>query len=134
MPSPPRPGASAADPTADLRKRLRGLAPAHVVRMREVLSEAIGWSPLQDPRSVPGVGGEEPLVPIFVFVMEPVEEMRRVQAALGEAGIFVPLIDYPGGPTPWYFRPTVTASHTEEQMSLLGSALVSAVRAGACVR
>lgn len=37
MPSPPRPGASAADPTADLRKRLRGLAPAHVVRMREVI-------------------------------------------------------------------------------------------------
>ncbi len=111
-----------------LLERLR----SNVRRMREVLVEAIGWSALQDPRVVLGARGEEPLVPIFVFVMEPVEEMRRVQAALGEAGIFMPLIDYPGGPTPWYFRPTVTASHSEEQIAALGSALSSAV--GAAVR
>jgi len=37
MPSPHRPGASDADPAAELRKRLRGLAPAYMVRMREVI-------------------------------------------------------------------------------------------------
>jgi 7-keto-8-aminopelargonate synthetase-like enzyme len=52
--------------------------------------------------------------------------MERVQKSLDEDGYFVPLIDYPGGPVPLYFRPTVTASHTPAEIDGFVAALASA--------
>ncbi len=68
-----------------------------------------------------------PLVPIFTFVTEPAGEMRGVESRLRELGVLVPLIDYPGGPTPWYFRLTVSAAHTAADLEQLGSCLRAAV-------
>lgn len=86
--------------------------------MRRVLGHAINWRPPEP---------SDALVPIFVFWLEPAGEMHRVQKALSDAGFFVPLIDYPGGPTPWYFRATVTAGHTAEQIDRFGVALEAAI-------
>lgn len=90
----------------------------NVRHMRRVLATAINWNPPEPT---------DALVPIFVFWLEQADEMHRVQKALSDAGFFVPLIDYPGGPTPWYFRATVTAGHTPEQIDRFGNALASAV-------
>lgn len=97
--------------------------------LREVLGEAVGWQPVQPPESVRGATGDEALIPILTFHCSPVAEMQRIQNELSEQGIFVPLIDYPGGPTPWFFRPTVTAEHTREQILALGEALTKATAA-----
>lgn len=85
--------------------------------MRRVLGQTIGW---RAPEPL------DALVPIFVFWLEQAGEMHRVQKVLSEAGFFVPLIDYPCGPTPWYFRATVTAGHTAEQIESFGKALAVA--------
>ena len=98
----------------------------NVAHMKRALTEAIGWRPVQDPATVGGVAGT-PDVPIFVFHLPTAAEMERVQKALDDEGYFVPLIDYPGGPVPLYFRPTVTASHTPEQIDGFATALGHAV-------
>ncbi|MEK6703363.1 MAG: pyridoxal phosphate-dependent aminotransferase family protein [Planctomycetota bacterium] len=90
----------------------------NVRHMRRLLAHTINWRP-PEPMDA--------LVPIFVFWLDPASEMHRVQKALSDAGFFVPLIDYPGGPTPWYFRATVTAGHTAEQIERFGEALRAAV-------
>ncbi len=117
------------------REALRVLVrePAHldalrrnVAHMKRVLADAIGWTPVQDPTTVRGPGGT-PEVPIFVFHLPTASEMQRVQQALDADGYFVPLIDYPGGPVPLYFRPTVTSSHTPDQIDGFAAALGSAV-------
>lgn len=73
------------------------------------------------------VPASHPPVPIFTFVAEPTGEMRAVESRLRELGVLVPLIDYPGGPTPWYFRLTVSAAHTAEDLERLGSCLRAVV-------
>jgi len=70
------------------------------------------------------------LVPVFTFVVDGgVEAMERVHARLFAAGIYAPLIEYPGGPSPRYFRLTVTASHTAEHIVRLGKELERAMGA-----
>ncbi|MGD9790894.1 MAG: aminotransferase class I/II-fold pyridoxal phosphate-dependent enzyme [Phycisphaerales bacterium] len=50
-------------------------------------------------------------VPIFTFVMEPRAEMDRISDSMRERGVLAPVIDYPGGPAPRYFRVVVNAMH-----------------------
>jgi 8-amino-7-oxononanoate synthase len=59
-------------------------------------------------------------VPIFTFTLESVEKMESVHKGLLEAGIYAPLIEYPGGPTDRFFRLTACAKHTPEQIARLG--------------
>jgi 7-keto-8-aminopelargonate synthetase-like enzyme len=49
--------------------------------------------------------------------------MERVHTQLLEAGIYAPFIEYPGGPTPMFFRLTVSAKHSLEQLQRLGAEL-----------
>lgn len=63
-------------------------------------------------------------VPIFTFWRTPVSRMEQAYAALLERGILVPLIDYPNGPTDRYFRLSVTAAHTPDQIDRLGKTLI----------
>lgn len=58
-------------------------------------------------------------VPILTFALESVELMERVHERLLERGILAPLIEYPGGPSPRYFRITVNAEHTPAQIQIL---------------
>lgn len=69
-----------------------------------------------------------PLVPIFTFSWEPFDDMKRAERELLEAGFLIPLIDYPGGPTPWYFRMTVSAAHEPADIDAVGAAVARAAR------
>jgi 8-amino-7-oxononanoate synthase len=53
---------------------------------------------------------------IFAFIIGDLEHMRRIEAELYDRGIILPLMDYPNGPAPMYFRMSVNASHTQEQI------------------
>jgi 7-keto-8-aminopelargonate synthetase-like enzyme len=114
------------------REALRVVArePQRLARLREnvrllraTLADAVGWSPVQPAQATRGADGSDALIPILTFHFAPVAAMQQVQHALSAAGIFIPLIDYPNGPTPWFFRPTVTAEHTAEQIHSMGRAL-----------
>ncbi len=59
-------------------------------------------------------------IPIFTFVVEPAERMERVHGRLLESGILAPLIEYPGGPGPRYFRIVVSAVHEDADIDRLG--------------
>lgn len=72
-------------------------------------------------------------VPVFTFVLGGgVARMERVHNDLLAQGIYAPLIEYPGGPSPRYFRLTVTASHRPEQIDRLGEAFAAALHLSAC--
>lgn len=66
-------------------------------------------------------------VPIFTFALPTVERMRVVYDRMLAAGVLTPLIDYPGGPTPLYFRIVVNAAHSVEQIERLLSTLREAM-------
>lgn len=66
-------------------------------------------------------------VPIFTFVISPAERMERVARVLADDGILAPLIEYPGGPAPRYFRICVNAAHTPEQIDTLERSLARAL-------
>lgn len=61
--------------------------------------------------------------PVFTFVLGDGPAMERVHQALLARNILAPLIMYPGGPTDRYFRVTVNAEHTPEQIDQLLAAL-----------
>lgn len=103
----------------------------NIVEMQSALSAAVGWSRPEHECSTVGRAGQVALVPIFAFAHGDRVEMVETQRRLDEAGFFVPLIDYPGGPTPWYFRPTVTAGHGAHDIREFGIALDRAVSHGA---
>lgn len=69
-------------------------------------------------------------VPIFTFALDHEAQMERVEQAVLKAGILAPLIDYPGGACPRYFRVVVNAAHTPGEIDRLGAALEAAL---ACV-
>jgi 8-amino-7-oxononanoate synthase len=68
-------------------------------------------------------------IPIFTFYLDDPAAMQRVHAMLLEKGVLAPLIDYPGGPAPWYFRIVVNAAHSETDIDRLDEALKSALKA-----
>ncbi|MAY73291.1 MAG: hypothetical protein CMJ31_00935 [Phycisphaerae bacterium] len=54
--------------------------------------------------------------PIAAVAFAPDDAMTRVRMRLTERGLSVPLVSYPGGPAPSYFRLSVTSEHTAEQV------------------
>jgi 7-keto-8-aminopelargonate synthetase-like enzyme len=51
--------------------------------------------------------------------------MKRLHQDLLSDGILAPLISYPGGPAPTYFRLSITSQHTPEHIDRLTSALAN---------
>lgn len=75
-----------------------------------------------------GVNVHDDEVPVFTFILKQGSEvsearMEACHQALLRSGIYAPLIEYPGGPTRRYFRLTVTACHTEDDIARLGREL-----------
>lgn len=73
-----------------------------------------------------GLNAVETPAPIVAFTLEGGDAaMRRVHAEMLDAGVLAPLIAYPGGPAPLYFRCSVTSEHgradVERLLGLLGS-------------
>lgn len=91
---------------------------ANIAQMRAVLGAA-------------GLRFPEPPVPIFTFMLDTTERMEAIHHALFERGILAPLIEYPGGPAARYFRLSVTAAHTPEQIDRLGRELAALIRIAA---
>jgi len=65
---------------------------------------------------------------IFAFTIGDLERMRSIENQLLELGVILPLMEYPNGPAPMYFRLAVNASHTPEQLEHLRSALQRATQ------
>jgi len=100
-------------------QRLRTLW--HNTRLMRVGLEALGFTFEADP------------FPVFALVPEPSEHGCRVEAALLEAGIQLPFLSYPGGPSAGCLRATVSALHTSEQVERLMRTLDTVLRqVGAC--
>lgn len=72
-------------------------------------------------------------IPIFTFALDDEARMERVHERLLASGVLVPLIDYPGGPAPRYFRLVVSAAHTPDDITRLEHDLNRAL-AGEAVR
>jgi 8-amino-7-oxononanoate synthase len=71
-------------------------------------------------------------VPVFTFVLDGgIERMEAVHRRLLARDLYAPLIEYPGGPSPRYFRLTMTACHTAAQIDRLGDELSAAMAATA---
>lgn len=66
--------------------------------------------------------------PIFAFTHGTEHQMRRLHQEMMDAGILAPLITYPNGPAPVYFRVSVNAEHTPAHLEMLGVALRSRLR------
>jgi 8-amino-7-oxononanoate synthase len=62
--------------------------------------------------------------PIFAFT--PAGNLNAISNALDAAGVFVPLMSYPHGPSPRYFRLAVSSEHTPEDLAALTDALINA--------
>lgn len=65
-----------------------------------------------------GVNPDAP-VPIVAFTAGTREDMHETHRAALDAGLLVPLVSYPGGPAPEYFRLSITSEHTSEQIERL---------------
>lgn len=74
-----------------------------------------------------GINAAPTPAPIFTFIVADVPAMERVHQRMRDAGILAPLISYPGGPADRYFRLTVNASHTGEQIDRLLESLREAM-------
>jgi len=61
--------------------------------------------------------------PIFAFTIGDESDMQGLADSLLERGILIPLMSYPNGPAEVYFRLSITAAHTETQLSRLDQAL-----------
>lgn len=89
---------------------------AENTRLARAGLEGLGITLNQDP------------VPIMTFTLEPREFQERVHESLLRDGILAPLIEYPGGPAERYFRVTVNAAHTPEQILRLTAAFAGQLR------
>jgi 7-keto-8-aminopelargonate synthetase-like enzyme len=69
-------------------------------------------------------------LPVFAFTLRPAERMERVQRALLERGIFVPMLRYPDGfdDEHGYLRVAVNAEHSPADVGRLSRELESALR------
>ena len=52
----------------------------------------------------------------------------RTKIALLRAGIFLPLIRYPGGPPDGYFRFALSSEHTPAQLDRLAAVLIASLK------
>jgi len=76
-----------------------------------------------------GLGEHDADVPVFAFTAGDADAMQALHRAAWDAGVWMPLVAYPGGPAPVYFRLAVTASHTAGQIERLGDVLRAALGA-----
>lgn len=67
--------------------------------------------------------------PIFAFTIGSEENMKSIEQQLLDQRIILPLMQYPGGPAPLYFRLSINASHTHQHLNQLASALSAATKA-----
>ena len=95
--------------------------PEIVVRLRENISTMRGVLGRL------GLALPPEFIPIFTFVLDPVERMQAIHDQLLEAGVLAPLIEYPGGPGPRYFRVVVSAAHSAEDIRQLGQEFARAM-------
>ncbi len=65
--------------------------------------------------------------PISAFVIDDLARMRRIEQHLLDRGVLLPLMAYPNGPAPMYFRLAVNASHTPQQIEQFGAAMRDAL-------
>ena len=65
--------------------------------------------------------------PIFAFTLGDESNMKRVEQALLDSAIILPLMEYPNGPAPIYFRMSVNASHAPAHLELLRAGLERAI-------
>ncbi len=74
-----------------------------------------------------GAEAHDPRTPIFAFTLGlDAATLRQIHARAWERGVWLPLVEYPGGPAPTYFRISVSAAHTVDQIDLLSAVLGSA--------
>ncbi len=64
--------------------------------------------------------------PVFAFTQEPPTKLDAFSDALDAASVFIPLMAYPHGPSPRYFRLAVSSEHTPEDLNALNNALNNA--------
>jgi 8-amino-7-oxononanoate synthase len=74
-----------------------------------------------------GINTHTDPVPVFTFVTGSTAAMQRTHDGMLHQGIYAPLIEYPGGPSDRYFRLTVTAAHTPDDITRCGRALAASV-------
>jgi len=103
------------DPT--LRERLDG----HTRRVKAVLAE-IGHTLPSTP------------APVIPVIPSSPREAAALKASLLKAGIYPPLIQYPGGPTDGYFRFALSSEHTERQVDALLQVLLEHLQPKSCGR
>lgn len=89
---------------------------SNIISLRNML-ESIGVQTHSDP------------TPIFSFILGSDKTMRITESMLLEQRIILPLMQYPGGPAPLYFRLSVTASHTNHQINQLSEVLTQTQKA-----
>lgn len=75
-----------------------------------------------------GITAHDDPVPIFAFAIGSEREMREIERSLIEQGVLVPLIAYPNGPFPCYFRAMISSAHCQDQVDLLDRAFGSALK------
>jgi 8-amino-7-oxononanoate synthase len=102
------------DDEPNLHERLH----ANTARLRRLLADPFGVDPAAS-------------TPILAFTAGTPEAMRSMHRATLDAGVLAPLVEYPGGPAPVYFRLSVSARHTDAQIELLSATLQFAGRANA---
>lgn len=96
---------------SSIRARLR----ANVARVHAILGAA-------------GLPVPPLALPVFAFALDDHAAMDALERGLDAAGIRLPLVEYPSGPTPRYFRGVVSAAHTDEELDRLEAALTAALR------
>ncbi|MDF1808618.1 MAG: aminotransferase class I/II-fold pyridoxal phosphate-dependent enzyme [Phycisphaerales bacterium] len=64
---------------------------------------------------------------IFAFTIGDETNMKRLEKNLLDQRIILPLMEYPNGPAPIYFRLSINASHTPDQIHYLKESLSNAM-------
>lgn len=89
---------------------------ANTVRVRAMLAAA-------------GIRLNDETTPIVSFTIAEGATMRRIHQRMLDAGVLAPVVEYPGGPAPVYFRLSISAQHTDTQIDLLKATLHDALGA-----
>jgi len=74
-----------------------------------------------------GISTHNHPTPIFAFTLGSEESMLSIERSLLDQRVILPLMQYPNGPAPTYFRLSINASHTTQHITQLGQALSSAL-------
>ncbi len=64
---------------------------------------------------------------IFAFTIGDESRMKHIEQRLLDAKIILPLMQYPNGPAPLYFRLAINADHTPDQLEYLRTGLKGAI-------